>query len=259
MKLQFFSDVHADVNRINSPEEILDTSENVDLYIDAGDTGSLVATKSFYKHKFWKNKNVVFVGGNHLGYGVDKPLDAIEKQLSRQFPLENNISFLQNSERKFGNIIVLGTTLWTDFNVFVNKKYDMKICNEGMNDFRTVLYTKDSYLTPKIATTMHSLAKKYIHHKLIKNKKSKFIIVTHHTPSLRSTLPQYMDNPITAGFCNDMEDFIKQHDNILLWIHGHVHNTCSYMVGTTPVLCNPFGYRRFHESTGFVTNAVLDM
>ena len=259
MKIHFFSDVHVDVNRLTSPEEILDTSEKADLFIDAGDTGGYTATKNFYNHKFWKDKQAIFIGGNHLGYGEKKTLPEIENDLSSKFCLENRVSFLQNSERKFGNIIILGTTLWTDFNVFGNQKHDMRVCDEGMNDFRSILYTKDSYLTPKDSITLHNLSKRYIHNRLIKNKKYKFIIVTHHTPSLRSTSQYYMDNPLTAGFCNDMEDFIKQHDNILMWIHGHVHNTCSYMVGEVPVLCNPFGYRRFFESTGFVTKAVLDI
>ena len=54
MKIQIFSDVHADINKIQSPSEILDTSEKVDLFIDAGDTGNLLATKSFYQNQFWK-------------------------------------------------------------------------------------------------------------------------------------------------------------------------------------------------------------
>lgn len=259
MKIHFFSDAHADINRISDPAYILKTDEHADLYIDAGDTGGLQATRSFYNHSFWNDKQAIFVGGNHLCYGVEKPLPQVEDELSEEFHLRNNVSFLQNSEKRFGNIIVLGTTLWTDFNLFGTPEYSMKSCNENMNDFDSVKYTEDSFLTPKITVSLHNMAKKYIHNRLIKNPKCKFIIVTHHTPSLRSAAPQYKNSSITPGFCNDMEDFIEKHNNILLWIHGHVHNTVYYNIGDVPVVCNPFGYRLYQESTGYVTDAILDV
>lgn len=258
MKIQIFSDVHADINKIQSPSEILDTSEKVDLFIDAGDTGSLLATKNFYQNQFWKNKQSVFIGGNHLCYGVDKTLSQVEDELRNEFHINNNVTFLQNEEKHFDDIIVLGTTLWTDFNVFNNKQFHMKVCNKSINDFRSVLYTEDSYLTPKNVITLHNLSKKYIHKRLIKNPNKKFIIVTHHTPSLRSAATKYLNDPITAGFCNNMESFIKEHNNILLWIHGHVHNNCSYFIDKTPVVCNPLGYVRFGEMSGFLNNAILE-
>ena len=51
---------------------------------------------------------------------------------------------------------------------------------------------------------------------------------------------------------------LYSHNNILLWIHGHVHNNCSYFIDKTPVVCNPLGYVRFGEMSGFLNNAILE-
>lgn len=258
MKIQIFSDVHADINHIQTPAEILNTSEKADLFIDAGDTGSLLATKSFYENPFWAKRQAVFIGGNHLCYGVNKTLTKTEDELRNEFHINRNVSFLQNEEKHFDDIVVLGSTLWTDFNIFNSQKEHMKVCNKSLNDFRSILYTEDAFLTPKNVVTLHNLAKKYIHNRLIKNPKKRFIIVTHHTPSLRSASQKYLTDPITSGFCNDMEDFIKEHDNIMLWVHGHVHNTCTYFIDKTPVVCNPLGYIKYGERSGFLNNAILE-
>jgi predicted phosphodiesterase len=29
-----------------------------------------------------------------------------------------------------------------------------------------------------------------------------------------------------------------------VWIHGHTHTPCQYVVGDTRVICNPIGYPR---------------
>lgn len=259
MKIHFYSDIHADINNIQNPATVIDTSEHADLYIDAGDTGSLLATQRFYRNSFWNDKQAVFIAGNHLCYGIYDTLSTVEESLSNEFHINNNVSFLQNSEKHFGDIVVLGTTLWTDFKVFGSQELSLKYAVRALNDFRSVMYTEDAYLSPKDTVVLNSLAKKYIHKRLKKNPTKKYIIVTHHTPSLRSSSPQYLNDPITPCFCNDMEDFIEQHDNILMWIHGHVHNAVYYMIGNVPIICNPYGYKTYQEASGYVSNAVLEV
>lgn len=259
MKIHFFSDVHSDVNWINSPDEILDFSKSVDLYIDAGDTGSYLATKSFYENEIWKDKKVVFVGGNHLGYGTKESLDEIDELLRKEFFLENNVSYLNNSEKNFGEYSILGTTLWTDFNLFDKKDISIQQSTRYMNDYRTIKFTNGSFLTPENTISMFNISLKFLKQKLEHNPKKKYIIVTHHTPSIKSSLDIYKNDLITAAYCSNLEDFILKHPNIVLWIHGHVHNTCMYQIGNTYVVCNPVGYIRYNENSGFVKDAILEV
>ena len=259
MKVQFYSDIHADVNNIKSPEDVINFSDKADLYIDAGDTGSLLATRNFYNHPVWDDKNVVFVGGNHLCYGVDEPLEQVEEDLRNEFFLERNVSYLQNTEKDFGEYSVLGTTLWTDFNLFDNKQLCMNEAWRNMNDYQSIKYTKDHLLTPIDTANMFNIAMDFLSGKINNNPKKKFIIVTHHTPSIRSSLQQYRTQMITAAYCSKLEAFIEKHPNIVMWIHGHVHNTQMYRIGQTHILCNPLGYYTFHELSGFVPDAILEI
>jgi len=44
------------------------------------------------------------------------------------------------------------------------------------------------------------------------------------------------------AFCSDLDDIMVMHDNIKLWVHGHVHNCFDYQINQTRVVCNPLGY-----------------
>ena len=39
----------------------------------------------------------------------------------------------------------------------------------------------------------------------------------------------------------DRSTLIEAHQPTL-WVHGHVHNSSDYRVGTTRIVCNPHGY-----------------
>lgn len=266
MKIQFFSDAHVDINRIQNPEEFLNTSEKVDFFLDAGDTGSFTATNLFYKNKFWEKKNVNFISGNHLGYDSSITLEKAEEALRNDFFLANNISFLQNSEKKLSkNLSVLGTTLWTDFNVFNTKennlkKFCMEKCLKSINDYNQIRFNENCFFSPKQSINLFNISMHFLNKKISQNKNKKFIILTHHAPSLKSCSNTYKDNVISSAFCSNLEDFIEKHSNkILIWIHGHMHNTSSYKIKNTYIFCNPLGYKRFNENSGFISNAILDI
>ena len=82
------------------------------------------------------------------------------------------------------------------------------------------------------------------------------VVVTHHLPSPRSVAPQFMDSPINCYFLCDVERLMG--DRPKLWVHGHTHSSCDYLVGATRVISNPFGYPREvnHE---YVEKLVIDV
>jgi calcineurin-like phosphoesterase family protein len=70
------------------------------------------------------------------------------------------------------------------------------------------------------------------------------IIVSHHTPSLRSIHPRYANTPYNSSFSNDMEEeILAMKKPPKLWIHGHTHDRFDYMIGETRVICHPRGYK----------------
>ena len=67
------------------------------------------------------------------------------------------------------------------------------------------------------------------------------IVITHHGPSMRSVPAHKTEDITTSAYVSNLESFIGEHD-IDYWIHGHLHNTSSYKIGSTKVICNPKGY-----------------
>ncbi len=73
------------------------------------------------------------------------------------------------------------------------------------------------------------------------------IFVSHHLPSEKSTPRQFLGAPNNHFFVCDME---KQLAALArppqLWLHGHTHDACDYVLGATRVVCNPRGYPYEH-------------
>jgi predicted phosphodiesterase len=63
-------------------------------------------------------------------------------------------------------------------------------------------------------------------------------------PHPRSVAAQYAGLPLNVYFLHDVSKTVEN-GSAALWIHGHTHMTCDYTVGTTRVVCNPFGYPQF--------------
>lgn len=258
MKIQIYSDLHVDINGINNPLDILSTKDDVELYIDAGDTGEFLTTKNFYQHQFWKNKKAIFVAGNHTHYNYSN-LCENQEELLNLFPSSNCVTFLQDSEICIGDYVFLGCTLWTDYNLFGTPNLSKKVARNRMNDFSRIKFDNDSYLTPEICQTLFNISLKNLHKRLLKFKgKKKAVVITHHTPSIKSCLPKYINDQLSASFSSNLEKFIIDHD-VYLWIHGHVHNTVGVPVGNSYICCNPLGYIKYGENSGFINNLIIDI
>jgi Icc-related predicted phosphoesterase len=69
------------------------------------------------------------------------------------------------------------------------------------------------------------------------------VVIGHHAPSYQSIHEMYKGQAdMNYAFCSDLDDIMVMHDNIKLWVHGHVHNCFDYQINQTRVVCNPLGY-----------------
>ena len=76
----------------------------------------------------------------------------------------------------------------------------------------------------------------------------KYVVVTHHTPSMMSCAPHYRGDTLMNGaYHNSFEDFIMDKPSIKLWVHGHTHDDFDYTIGDTRVVCNPRGYVKYES------------
>ncbi len=70
------------------------------------------------------------------------------------------------------------------------------------------------------------------------------VIITHFAPSSKSA----------STFCNNLDQLVKE-SGAKLWIHGHTHESCDYMIRNTRVVSNPVG----NESTGYERNKIIEI
>lgn len=252
MKFRIISDLHVDINKKYNGKFKFDPEA---FYIIAGDTsGSRFLTTQFinrYKEK-GELKKAVLVGGNHMGYNFDiethdQTKEACYAYLAEQFPLTDDISFLDNDMKILDNgVIIIGCTLYTNYLAFNNRELGMRIGETYLNDFRYVrTYSNlgdDRLITALDYEDRFNYSIAYIDRICKEYPNNPIIVVTHHGPSKRSLNEKYANDLLSSSYVSDLDDFILEHKNIKLWCHGHVHNKARYKIGECEIIVNPFGY-----------------
>jgi Icc-related predicted phosphoesterase len=104
-------------------------------------------------------------------------------------------------------------------------------------------------LQPSRILAEHRRSIAFIERELRDRDPARTVVVTHHAPSLRSSRCKGEDYDHLYG--SDCEGLIRD-CGPLLWIHGHVHESLDYTVGSTRIVCNPRGY------PGYATNPRFD-
>src|SRR3546814_7192188 len=134
-----------------------------------------------------------------------------------------------------------GCTLWTDYRLHGNKHLAMRIAEDGMSDHSRILVPGGTKpFSPGDALANHQQDRAWLERNLAKFAGRKVVVVTHHLPHARSTLPRYRGAPINPAFASDLSDLLS--GGARLWVHGHTHGSCDYVEGGTRVVCNPRGY-----------------
>ena len=212
--------------------------------------------RSMRLHNFFINcskefKHVVYVIGNHESYHGDVATTAnVLKERLRHIP---NLYVLDNESIEINDITFVGGTLWTNMNG--NDENTLKYIKNRMNDFRIIENSdiklegsdiKPAY-TPEDSVNKFKDTISYIE-KIVSDSDKKYVVVTHHAPSFKSMAPQYANQTyMNGGYMSDLDQFIIDHPNILMWTHGHVHTEWDYTIGSTRIVCNPRGYIGYEE------------
>lgn len=248
MRVHILSDLHLEFGPFQ-PDNV-----EADLIVLAGDihTGRNGVNWIF---ETFPNRPVIYVLGNHEFYGQKIPkLTAEIKQLAKG----TNVHVLEMDRIEIGNVVFLGTTLWTDFKLHGDSVLSEVIAATSMTDFRRIRVSP-SYrrFSPADARRLchHSLAWLEKETKLANGKK--LVVITHHAPSPQSIPPQFQNDPVNPAFASNLEPFIRA-SGAAVWIHGHTHQRADYPVGSTRVIANPRGYPQ-ETHTGFDPSLVIDI
>lgn len=234
MKVSVFSDLHLEFDDWK-PSKI-----NSDLVILAGDIHSKQHGVVWAKDNL--EAPVLYVPGNHEFYGGN--IQSITRKM-HSAAQGSNVRFLDNESLLFNDVLFIGATLWTDFNLFEDKQsYSKEVARTSINDFNRIRvedagrYRK---LTPEDTITYFNRSVQFIESQLKRNDVKQKVVISHHAPSVRSENPKYINSALSPAFISDLEQLILDYQPDL-WVHGHTHHNVDYKLGKSRVVSNQKGY-----------------
>jgi len=255
MKLQIFSDLHADVY---APKAI-QLLPGIDAVIVAGDICEGV-DKAFtaLRQIVPSEIPITMVLGNHEFYRRCLPEEiALAKKLAPEF----NIHLLENDAVVLNGVRFIGASLWTDYRLYGEHAAPLIMAHaqEIMNDHRLIAWSKQPFrrFSPTEAWRLHLESRQYLETVLRMPFDGPSIVVTHHAPHPGSLHPTYKDDLLSAAFVSDLSTLLEGPHGPDLWVHGHVHNSFDYAVHKTRIVCNPHGYGT--ENPGFNPSLVVEV
>ena len=241
MQLQIMSDLHTEFydDPITFVEQFQPEAENLVL---AGDIGylsrfaQLVRVLAIFCERW---KRVIYIPGNHEFWGgsVHYGLSALD-QLTFM-PELSNLTWLHDG---IGIVIdgkeIIGDTMWFQDDP-LNTMYQ-----GNMPDFDKI----DGFV-PWVYD--HNAAwQKFL------EKRPADVVVTHHMPVPECTPTMFRDSQLNRFFVCNMGKYIDRFQPAL-WICGHTHTPCDFVLGKTRIVCNPSGYPR--EDTDFNPSLVIEV
>lgn len=242
MRLWIVSDLHIESCRWDLP----DPRPDYDVLIAAGDIHTPATRGVEWLAARADGKPVIYVPGNHEWYAPHR-LFSVREEAARARDLAAGLGvyFLMRGSVTIEGARFLGTTLWTDYELYGDAKTGMAMAEFYMNDHRLIFpERKGRVLTAEQARRWHDKERAWLEHELQRISTEKWtqtVVVTHHMPHPLSIGAQYAGNVLNPAFCSDLSALVEK-ANAAVWIHGHTHTSCDYVAGGTRVVCNPKGY-----------------
>lgn len=236
MTLYPLSDLHLEFADWRPLAEVVAAA---DVVVLAGDIHEHTHGLRWARERFG-DKPIIYVAGNHEYYGGH--LRGVAAQL-RKVAKQLGIHYLANDEVILGGIRFLGTTLWTDFQLFGADRQTaaMRSAHGYLHDFHCI-QTDAGAFRPEQSVALHQASRRWLTAKLNIPFNGPTIVVSHHAPSMLSIAPRWRDNLNSAAFAGALDEWVARAD---LWIHGHTHTFADYRIGDQAkgrVICNPRGY-----------------
>jgi predicted phosphodiesterase len=249
MKLQIASDLHLEFS-----QHWRLPSADADVLILAGDIASRTSgLRSFAAAA--KAQTVIYVPGNHEYYGGD--LQKITREM-RESARDLGIHLLDNDELILDGVRFLGSTLWTDFDLFgeTSRQEAMRQASRHVVDYHVISLGVEGWLRPEHTRQFHLDSLAWLEGKLGEDFSGRTVVVSHHAPHRGSLHPRFAQSAISPAFVSNLDPLMG---SATLWIHGHTHDSFDYAVEGTRVLCNPRGYDPFELNPRFNPRLLVEI
>lgn len=227
MRFHLVSDLHLDFYDDKGQEFLKQLDpENCSMLVIAGDLGEGPFLLEWGEHIFGalcrKYDTVVYVAGNHEYYHSDfETMNLYFRSLDEKF---DNLFYLENNLLVVDGISIAGTTLWFK-DTPTNWIYERCLADfDFIQDFREQVYVRNVEAM-----------------EFLREVRDIDLVVTHHLPSSKSVNKRYATAPSNVFFlCDVSETMLDLKPKV--WVHGHTHIPCDYVLGDTRVFCHPRGY-----------------
>lgn len=274
MKLWILSDIHQESMRgwdLPAPSE----RPAFDVMVMAGDLITKMERGVNWLLERVTDRPVIYVSGNHEAYGVDVDR-TIEKAMKAAEG--TNVFVLQNRAIALGDAIFAGCTMWTDFDLFGDRRRAMAVAGERMNDYRKIRTAKyaERFL-PHHARARHLESRAFLEAEMRRPRgDKKLVVVTHHAPVAELGFllapPEAGERVsdetmLSAAYRSDLTALMRPSPGADgeaalrpadLWIHGHRHESFDAVVGSTRVVSNAKGYGPWPPREATWDNASFD-
>jgi predicted phosphodiesterase len=249
VKLLILSDLHLEFGPLTVD------AGNADVVILAGDI-HLKTRGVTWAIETFRDRPVIMVFGNHEYYGEKYPT-LIDK--AKALAAGSNVYILEDDTVDIDGVRFLGCTLWTDFRLYGDPRLAGYFCQQVMTDFKKIrVAPRYSKLNPVDVTKIHETSLNWLKARLSEEGHASTVVVTHHAPSARS-LPIWAPDDLTgAAYASHLDQFVEEMP-IDLWVHGHLHNNCDYLIGNTRVVCNARGYFPEHQNSDFAEYCIVNI
>lgn len=237
MRIRILSDLHLEFSAWHPPFEPPETG--ADVVVLAGDIDNGTRAIDWAEQTF-PGRPVLYVPGNHEYY--DGEISAVASALRARAASSPNVRLLDNDELVLGEVRFLGTTLWTDFELF-GRESSRPAITESLKyvvDFRAIRHGPVGRLTPEQTIVFHRAATAFLKDRLAAPFGGKTVVITHHAPHPGSVHSRWERNLTSAAFVSDLTSLLGKPR---LWFHGHTHDSFDFEVNGTRIVANPMGYR----------------
>lgn len=245
VRLHVLSDLHLSSAGLPIPDT------DADIVILAGD---IARPKEALQWASGFTMPVLYVPGNHEFYGASLGVTVSDL---RAYASGTHIHILDNTEIVLNGIRFLGSTLWTDFNLYGPAAREQAIAESLalIRDFSRIGSgaSPGTTFSPAEMEALFNANTAWLDKKLSEAHEGPTVVITHHSPSPKSIHSRFDGSLINNCFVSNSEHLMGA-DRAALWIHGHTHDSFDYHVNGTRVVCNPRGYAK----DGINENAAFD-
>lgn len=261
MKITLYSDLHLEmVLRPKGKPAWEPPALDVDVVILAGDIDTDTRGIEWAASAFRQcpvSPEIIYVAGNHEYYGMRLQE---HNAAMRKVAAKLGIHFLENNAIEIGGVRFLGTSLWSDFELYGNDDQSaasIRAARSYISDYSTIFGTDRKFIEPHDTIGLHQEARAFLEQELAKPFNGKTIVVTHFAPHLGCVETRFEGGVLTPYFTVDMAPLMEKHP-IDLWAFGHTHFNVDFVAHGCRVVCNQRGYPR-EQNQDFRADWVIEL